>query len=109
MGRHPLTAYRRKTFGTQRLRAHLLPPPGDANMPRYRFHLYNSEESRDQEGRVFPDLAAAHTDAITNARALMCDDMCNQGEIHLRHWIEIEEEDGTLSVVSFSEAVIVSS
>lgn len=74
-------------------------------MPRYRFHLYNSVESRDQEGRVFPDFAAAHADAIVNARALMCDDMHSLGEIHLGHWIEIEEEDGTLSVVTFREAV----
>ena len=78
-------------------------------MPRYRFHLYNSEETRDDHGRVFPDFAAAHAEAITNARALMCDDMHNQGEIDLRHWIEIEQEDGTLSVVPFSEAVKVSS
>jgi hypothetical protein len=70
-------------------------------MPRYRFHLYNSEESHDQQGRVFPDFAAAHADAIINARALMADDMRSQGEIDLRHRIEIEEEDGTLSVVTF--------
>ena len=78
-------------------------------MPRYRFHLYNSEESRDQEGRVFADLAAAHADAIMNARAVMCDDMRSDGEINLRHWIEIEEEDGTLSAVPFSEAVKITS
>lgn len=78
-------------------------------MPRYRFHLYNSEESRDQEGRVFSDFAAAHADAIVNARDVMCGDMRRLGEIDLRHWIEIEEDDGTLSVVPFSEAVKVRS
>ena len=78
-------------------------------MPRYRFHLYNSEESHDEQGRVFPDFAAAHADAITNARDVMCDDMRSHGEIDLRHWIEIEEDDGTLSVVSFGEALKVNS
>ena len=78
-------------------------------MPRYHFHLYNSVESRDPEGRVFADLAAAHADAIVNARAVMCDDMRSHGEINLRHWIEIEEEDGTLSAVPFGEAVKVTS
>ena len=78
-------------------------------MPRYRFHLYNSQVALDPEGRVFPDLAAAHADAIVNARALMCDDLCSQGEINLGHRIEIEEEDGTLCVVTFREAVKVTS
>ena len=78
-------------------------------MPRYRFHLYNSEESRDEDGRVFPDFAAARADAIVNARDVMCSDMRSHGEIDLRHWIEIEEEDGTLTVVQFGEALKVKS
>lgn len=74
-------------------------------MPRYRFHLYNDEETQDLEGRLFPNLDAARVDAILNARAIMASEITSKGEISLRHWIEIETEEGEMHVVTFGDAV----
>lgn len=76
-------------------------------MPRFRFHLYNDEETKDPVGRVFPDLAAAHVDAIQNARQLMAADLADKGEINLGHWIELEDEEGEIVVVPFRDAVTI--
>ena len=78
-------------------------------MPRYRFHLYNSLETIDHEGREFPDLQAARAEAIGNARELMASDLKARGEINLNHWIELEDEQGELVVVPFRDAVKINS
>ena len=74
-------------------------------MPRFRFHLYNDEEVRDPQGREFLDLEAAQTEAISNARELMCTDLRTKGEINLSHWIELENDEGDVVVVNFRDAV----
>ena len=76
-------------------------------MPRYRFHLYNDIETIDEEGRDFPDLAAAHSEAIDNARGLMAADITGKGEINLGHWIELEDDEGEVVIVNFRDAVTI--
>jgi hypothetical protein len=76
-------------------------------MPRYRFHLYNDEETVDHEGREFADFPAARLEAISNARELMATDIRAKGIINLTHWIELEDDDGEVEVVSFGDAVTV--
>jgi hypothetical protein len=74
-------------------------------LPRYLFHLYDDEETLDEEGRLFPDLEAAQTDAIRCARAIMGSELASKGEITLSHWIELETEDGEMHVVTFGDTV----
>lgn len=74
-------------------------------MPRYLFHLYNDAETVDLEGRLFPDLKAAHADAIRCARAIMASELVSKGEITLSHWIELETEEGEMHVVTFGDTV----
>ena len=76
-------------------------------MPRYRFHLYNDEETLDLEGRVFPDLKAACADAAQNARSIMGSELTSKGEITLSHWIEVETEEGDMHVVTFGDTVTI--
>ena len=74
-------------------------------MSRYRFHLYNDEETLDLEGRQFPDLESAQTDAIRCARAIMGSELASRGEITLSHWIKLETEEGEMHVVMFGDTV----
>jgi hypothetical protein len=76
-------------------------------MPRYRFHLYNDVHTVDHEGRDFADFGAARIEAISNARELMATDIRAKGIINLTHWIELEDDDGEVEVVSFGDAVTV--
>jgi hypothetical protein len=76
-------------------------------LPLYRFHLYNTEETPDLVGREFPDLAAAHADAIQSARSIMAEDITTSGEITLSHWIEVETEEGDMHVITFGDAVTI--
>lgn len=74
-------------------------------MPRYRFHLYNDEETMDLEGRLFPNLDAARAEAIQTARSIMASELSSKGEITLSHWIELETEEGEMHVVTFGDTV----
>ena len=76
-------------------------------MPRYRFHLYNDEQTTDSVGRIFNDLAAAQRDAIRDARAIMAADLTGKGEINIGHWIELEDDAGGIFVVPFRDAVTI--
>lgn len=76
-------------------------------MPRFHFHLYNDEETMDPVGRIFPDFDAAHVDAVQSARQLMAADLTGKGEINIGHWIELEDEQGEISVVAFRDAVTI--
>lgn len=62
-------------------------------MSRYFFHLFNAVNIRDDVGRDFATLDEAHTDAIKACRALMANDLQNEGQITLSHRIEIVGED----------------
>jgi len=68
-------------------------------MPRFYFHLHNSVELHDDEGRDLPSLAAARTVATEAARALMAEDLKMLGEITLSHHITVEGEYGVRGFV----------
>ena len=76
-------------------------------MPRFRFHLYNDVETIDEQGREFPDLQAARTEAIDNARDLMAAELKSNGAINLNHWIELENDAGDVFVVTFRDAITI--
>lgn len=78
-------------------------------MPRYRFHLYDDEETLDAEGKLFPSLEAAQADAVQSARSIMGSELQSKGEITLSHWIEIETEEGEMHVVTFGDTVKINS
>ena len=78
-------------------------------MPRYRFHVFNDEQTMDGDGKDLPDLEAARAFAIEGARGIMADELQAKGRINLNHWIEIEDEDGDMTVVTFGDAVTVQS
>ena len=74
-------------------------------MPLYRFHIFNDDHTQDLQGRLFPNAAAAHSDAIKSARSIMAEELAGKGEITLSHRIEVEDEQGEVTVVTFGEAV----
>lgn len=84
-------------------------PREEPDLPRFRFHLYNDVETQDLEGRLFPDLRAARDEAVRCARSLMASELTAKGEISLRHWIEIETEEGDMHIVTFGDTVRVNS
>lgn len=73
-------------------------------MPLFRFHIYNDIETIDREGKYLPNLSAAREHAITGARDLMCAGV-KKGEINLGDWIEIEDENSVVTVISFRDAL----
>jgi hypothetical protein len=76
-------------------------------MPRYFFHLYNDVDTMDEEGRTFPDLAAAHANAVKEAREMMLETVA-EGRINFSHRIDIEDGTGAVvGTVTFGEAVTV--
>ena len=68
-------------------------------MPKFYFHIYNSEEIRDPEGAELPTLAAAKMEATKAARELMAEDLTTTGEITLSHRIDVDFEDGSQAFV----------
>ncbi len=74
-------------------------------MPRYKFQVFNDDHTMDPDGKELPDPAAAREYALKAARAIMGDELATHGEITLSHWIEIEDERGEMSVVTFADAV----
>lgn len=78
-------------------------------MPRYLFHLFNGQQTVDGDGKVLPDLEAALAVAVEGARALMADGIQTKGQIDLSHWIEIEDENGSRTVLKFRDAVTIRS
>ena len=74
-------------------------------MPHYYFNLHDETETRDEEGRDCPDLAAARAVAIGDARSLAAAQVMT-GRLNLGHRIEIEDASGTVvATVRFREAV----
>lgn len=76
-------------------------------MPRYLFHVFNDDRTVDCEGKLLPDLASARESAKEGARSIMADELRTIGRINLSHWVEIEDENGDMTVVTFGEAVTV--
>lgn len=74
-------------------------------MPRFLFHLYNSEITRDEEGQDFPDFESAQRAAIEAARAMIGEE-ARRGKVNLSHRIEVEDEIGLLCfTVRFRDAI----
>lgn len=76
-------------------------------MPRYRFHIFNDDHTIDQEGKDFLDLNAARGYAVSCARGIMGDELRTSGKIDLSNWIEIEDEEGDMHVLTFADAVTI--
>lgn len=75
-------------------------------MPRYFFDLHNDMDALDVEGRDFPDLHAARSTAIKEARAMICASVTANGKINLQHCIKVRDQGGSVvCVVQFDEAV----
>lgn len=72
-------------------------------MPRYYFHVFDDEETFDEEGSELPDLEAAREYAKDNARALVCESV-KKGHLNLDHRIEIEDEAGQRVALTFRDA-----
>ena len=68
-------------------------------MPRFFFHLFNAVNIHDDDGREFATFEEAQADATAACRALMANDLQNEGQITLSHRIEIEGEDGETKLV----------
>jgi hypothetical protein len=66
----------------------------ESGMPRFFFHIHNSVEAMDEEGAVLPDLRAARNEAIRNAQDIIAEEIKSSGQLHLSHWLEIEDESG---------------
>jgi hypothetical protein len=77
-------------------------------MARYFFHVFNDEETRDEEGAEFPDMPAALQRAAYEARILAAESIREHGHLILAHRIQIEDEGGhALGTVRFGDAVVI--
>lgn len=72
-------------------------------MPRFYFHIFNDEDTVDDEGLELPDSAAAREAALEEARVLVCESI-RRGHLNLEHRIEVEDERGNRTVMSFRDA-----
>jgi hypothetical protein len=75
-------------------------------MPRFYFHICNGNGfTEDEEGREFPDLEAARSEAVRAARDIMASEV-RSGMLDLSSFIEIEDADHQLThTLGFEEAV----
>lgn len=69
--------------------------------------MYNDDETTDWEGKELLNLTAARAVAVKGARSIMADELQTEGQIDLNHRIEIEDEHGKRTVVTFRDAVTV--
>ena len=76
-------------------------------LPRFRFHVFDHQQTIDSEGLDFINLDAALAYAGRAACSIMADHLQTKGEIDLSHWIEIEDEGGQMTVLTFDEVVTV--
>jgi hypothetical protein len=73
-------------------------------MPKFYFHLHNDLDVADEEGRELPDLDAARAYAEENALFTMAQTLQDEAHINFRHYIDIEDERGTvLATVRFKD------
>ncbi len=70
---------------------------------RFYFHLRNDVSVDDEEGREFPDLAAAHSWAIEMARDMACASI-REGHLNPGHYVFATDEQGQeVTRVSFRD------
>jgi hypothetical protein len=75
-------------------------------MPLFYFHVRNGLGfTRDEEGKVLPDVEAAREVALRGARSLIAAEVA-EGRLDLRGAIEVEDEQGRPVLdLPFAEAV----
>jgi hypothetical protein len=77
-------------------------------VPRFYFHLRNDMDVPDEEGREFPDLAAARACAVSLARFEVSEMVKADGRVVLHHRIDIEDGNGrALDSVAFRDVLTV--
>ena len=74
-------------------------------MPRYKFHVFNDDHTIDQTGQELAGPDAARLTALRSAQEIMAHDVMASRRIKLSHWIEIEDEQGDMTVVPFGDAI----
>jgi hypothetical protein len=75
-------------------------------MSRYFFHVFNDEETRDEHGQEFADLAAARASAQRDCLALAAHSITEHGHLVLHHRIDIEDVGGvTVDTISFADVI----
>ncbi|MEG3086000.1 DUF6894 family protein [Sphingomonas sp. PB4P5] len=75
-------------------------------MQRFYFHVFNDEETRDEIGQVFSNLAAAQTSAELDCVALAAASVTEHRHLIMHHRIEIEDKTGAvLSTVRFGDVI----
>jgi hypothetical protein len=75
-------------------------------MPRYYFHVYNDEQTYDEEGMELLDTMAALTRARCEARILAAESIKEFGHLIMGHRIEVSDESGRkILTVRFSDVV----
>ena len=74
-------------------------------MPRFYFHIFNDDITRDEEGMDLADVDAARQVAIRAVRELICEE-AKRGIITLSHRIEVEDGDGRPGfIIDYTDAV----
>jgi hypothetical protein len=77
-------------------------------VPRFFFHVHDSEDVLDEDGLELPNRAAAELEALRGARSLACEQVC-RGELHLDHRIDVVGDGGALLFsITFGDAIEVS-
>ena len=63
-------------------------------MSRYFFHVYSDTVALDEDGQDLASVAVAREAAVRAAREFAADEIIKQGAVHLRHRIEVEDQQG---------------
>ena len=74
-------------------------------MGQFYFDLYNDDITMDDEGRSLPDINAAHSQAVADARHMAAESV-RDGRLNLGHYVEVMTDDREpLFRVTFGEVV----
>lgn len=75
-------------------------------MTRYFFHVFNDEETRDETGQMFVDLAAARASAERDCITLAVESIAEYRHLVMHHRIDIEDAAGaTMATVRFGDVI----
>ncbi len=76
-------------------------------MPRFYFHLHNDVDTFDEEGRELPDVEAARSASLHDARNMAAESV-KKGHLDPSHYVAVTDENGeTLFCTTFGEAVTI--
>ena len=76
-------------------------------MPRYFFHVFNDDDTVDEEGAELPDLAVACERARAEVRILAAESVVAHGHLIRDHRIDIECGGEIVASIRFRDAVAV--